>query len=132
MLDQLTEKADCCASFSYKLLKAGGLYDEISSAYSSTQSSCISPETILKVLFAAKSYEIEYWPQEINNFRHCKSVQYENPQGDEVTHQEMETSSSQYKNNCQLCSYKTITALGIFAAVGAAVILPRILSQSSL
>jgi len=55
--------ADNCASFALRLLKAGGMYADISSAVSSTTSSVVTPDAILTQVVAAKEKEWKNFPE---------------------------------------------------------------------
>lgn len=48
---------DNCSSIAYKLLKAGGLYDEVSSSFSFKFSSSVTPDDLADAVIAAKNYE---------------------------------------------------------------------------
>lgn len=48
-----------CSSLAYELLKAGGIYDLISSTYSSRYASIVSPDSLVDALQDAKRYELK-------------------------------------------------------------------------
>ena len=56
------KSGESCSSLAWRLLKAGGIYDEISSSYSSTNSVVVSPDGLVNVLKSAKVYEQESYP----------------------------------------------------------------------
>jgi hypothetical protein len=60
-----------CSSMAYALLKSGGIYDKISSGYSSQYASVVSPDNLVDAVKAAKKYEVKHYPQTVkfdNNF----------------------------------------------------------------
>lgn len=52
-----------CATMAYELLKAGGIYDMVSSGHSLTFSSTVAPDTLIPALKAAKQYELKHYPR---------------------------------------------------------------------
>ena len=55
--------AHSCASLAYELLKAGGIYNEITSSFSPRFSSIVSPDQLVNAVKAAKLYELEEHPE---------------------------------------------------------------------
>jgi hypothetical protein len=55
--------SESCASLAYQLLKAGDIYELISLSYSSENSIVTSPDSLSRVVLAAKEYEFEYYPE---------------------------------------------------------------------
>jgi hypothetical protein len=58
--------AHSCASLAYDLLKAGGIYNEINSSFSSRFSSIVTPDQLVNATKAAKVYELEEHPETAN------------------------------------------------------------------
>lgn len=56
---------ESCASLAWKLLKAGGIYDEISSSWSSKFSSVVTPDNLSKAVISAKKHELEHYPETV-------------------------------------------------------------------
>ena len=56
-------KGESCASLAWRLLKVAGIYEEISSSWSSKFSSIITPDNVGKAIMAAKKYELSKHPE---------------------------------------------------------------------
>lgn len=55
-----------CSSFAYRLLKAGGIYDSVSSSWSSKFSSIVTPDGLVDLVKSAKQYELREHPETQN------------------------------------------------------------------
>ncbi len=61
-----SKSAENCASIVLRVLQAGGMYADLSSALSSQTSSVVKPDVLLKQVIAAKEKEINVCPESIN------------------------------------------------------------------
>ena len=94
-----------CASLAYDLLKSGGIYNLISSAFSSKYSSVVSPDALVKAIKVAKLEERKQYPETVN-FKFASETVVENM---EVT------------TYCPLWATRAAIGAGVIAAVGVGV-----------
>ena len=120
------QKADCCASFAYKLLSAGGLQVSSSVASRHSHSSYLSPDNLLPALIEAKQNEFKCFP----NTRKFPIIRKE-WEIDDKSYTEVELDLR--KRNSQCKYYHLAMGVGLFAAGTAALVYndmcPEVLSE---
>jgi hypothetical protein len=108
------KKADCCASFAYKLLLGGGLKVNKTTASRDAHSSYLSPDNLLPALLEAKEEELRKFPDIMKFEQYKKNLDFVGNK-----YEEIEFIPDLKNANCNNLFIGGAVTLGLFAVATA-------------